>query len=87
MGIEGASTSLEDDIRLRGEERAVEVGDIRGDAEGFTKRRERLGHQGVAYFLRLWRLARRRLRYLCFDIFLRRFLMREPMEPSDCGTA
>lgn len=32
------------------------------------------------YFLRLWRLALRRLRYLCFDIFFRRFLMSEPMQ-------
>jgi len=30
------------------------------------------------YFF-LWRLARRRLRYLCFDIFLRRFLISDPI--------
>jgi hypothetical protein len=29
--------------------------------------------------LRLCRLALRRLRYLCFDIFLRRFLISEPI--------
>lgn len=29
--------------------------------------------------LRLCRLALRRLRYLCFDIFFRRFLISEPM--------
>lgn len=29
---------------------------------------------------RLWRFALRRLRYLCFDIFLRRFLTNEPMK-------
>jgi len=29
---------------------------------------------------RLWRFAFRRLRYLCFDIFLRRFLTNDPMQ-------
>jgi len=31
-------------------------------------------------YLRLWRLALRRLRYLCFDIFLRRFLTSDPIQ-------
>lgn len=30
-------------------------------------------------YLRLWRLALRRFRYLCFDIFLRRFFTSEPI--------
>ncbi len=30
--------------------------------------------------LRLWRLAFKRLRYLCFDIFLRRFLTSDPIQ-------
>jgi hypothetical protein len=34
-----------------------------------------------AYFF-LWRLALRRLRYLCLDIFLRLFLINEPMQTS-----
>ena len=29
---------------------------------------------------RLWRFALRRLRYLCFDIFLRRFFTNDPMQ-------
>ena len=33
-----------------------------------------------SYFLRLWRLALMRFLYLCFDIFLRRFLTSEPMQ-------
>ena len=32
------------------------------------------------HFFRLWRLAFNRLRYLCFDIFFRRFLTSEPMQ-------
>lgn len=31
------------------------------------------------HFLRLWRFSLSRFRYLCFDIFLRRFLMSEPI--------
>jgi hypothetical protein len=31
-----------------------------------------------AYFLRLWRARRRSFRFLCFRIFLRRFLMTLP---------
>ncbi len=36
----------------------------------------------AGYFFRLWRLARSRLRYLCFDIFLRRFLITDPIGHS-----
>lgn len=35
------------------------------------------------HFLFLWRLALRRLRYLCFDIFLRRFFTTEPTAPPN----
>jgi hypothetical protein len=31
-------------------------------------------------YFRLWRLAFKRLRYLCFDIFLRRFLTSDPIQ-------
>jgi hypothetical protein len=32
--------------------------------------------------LRLWRFALSRFRYLCLDIFLRRFFMSEPIQPD-----
>ena len=38
-------------------------------------------------YFRLWRSARKRLRYLCLLIFFRRFLMREPMGPWSDGEA
>lgn len=37
------------------------------------------GRGAFGYFF-LCRLALRRFRYLCFDIFLRRFLISEPMQ-------
>ena len=44
----------------------------------------RLGPErsGLNQRRRLWRFAFRRLRYLCFDIFLRRFLISEPIITS-----
>lgn len=41
------------------------------------------GRRRATLYFRLWRLAFSRLRYLCFDIFLRRFLIREPMPTSE----
>jgi arylformamidase len=49
---------------------------MNGEASGGSEAARR-------YFFRLWRLARKRLRYLCLLIFLRRFLIREPMNPRD----
>jgi len=59
---------------------ALDYLDAKGSANGVAARLRR-----SIYFFRLWRLARRRLRYLCLDIFLRRFLTSEPMDPLVAG--
>ncbi len=69
------SAHFGDRPQLRRHVGAVEVGEPVGDVEEVA-----LALDGqTRVYLRLCRLARRRFRYLCLLIFLRRFLTSEPM--------